>query len=311
MLLKFKKSATEWISLYADAIKNRLRRDLNLSDATDKAACRKNIELVGEVSDHYHDNRYLPLIEANKDDVKNIVKNLMIAISGDVNGTAAGPDVNNLITVQASNVTASKSKLTTSSSSVSMNIPFAGGTGVQELLINNNLKFVPSTGALSASILTSNSIKTGIVNADTVYNAVWNDYAEFFPRGEETESGDIIMLNMTSNQEKYVKAIAGTNTCIVGVHSNEFAMLIGGETPPEDADYFSHNIEKYIPVGLVGRVHVKFIGASQKGGKVVPSETAGCGRLYDPARDAIDAIIGYLVESDSKIDERKLRMKLR
>ena len=52
-------------SLYTDEIKNRLRKDLNLSDLTNIEDARTNLELTGENNHtHYHDDRYLPKIEA-------------------------------------------------------------------------------------------------------------------------------------------------------------------------------------------------------------------------------------------------------
>ena len=43
------------------------------------------------------------------------------------------------------------------------------------------------------------------ITGNRVFNAVWNDYAELFPRGEETSPGDIIVLDMNSDKEQYVK----------------------------------------------------------------------------------------------------------
>ena len=61
MVLKFKKTLEEWIPFYVDAIKNRLRRDLNLSDVFDVQATRDNIGLSGiNNHTHYHDDRYIP-----------------------------------------------------------------------------------------------------------------------------------------------------------------------------------------------------------------------------------------------------------
>ena len=97
-----------------------------------------------------------------------------------------------------------------------------------------------------------------------IYNAVWNDYAEFFERGEETEVGDIIALDENSDEERYVKATSESKV-IVGVHSDTFAHLIGGENAPDGEDFYEHNIKKFIPVGLAGRVKVKVIGPVKKG----------------------------------------------
>ena len=63
MILKFRNTLKEWRSLYTDAIKNRLRRDLNLSDVFNVQTTRDNIGLSGDNNHtHYHDDRYMPVI---------------------------------------------------------------------------------------------------------------------------------------------------------------------------------------------------------------------------------------------------------
>ena len=70
-LLKFKKNTKEWIAFYAEALRNRLRIDMNLSDVNDVAASRTNLGLDGDNNHtHYHDDRYLPVINKNKEDVE-------------------------------------------------------------------------------------------------------------------------------------------------------------------------------------------------------------------------------------------------
>jgi hypothetical protein len=159
-------------------------------------------------------------------------------------------------------------------------------------------------------VLNATTMSTrGTFTASAVYNAVWNDYAEFFPRGEATEAGDIIALDTSSSVERYVKATEGCR-CPVGVHSDTFGHLIGGDVPPEGTDFMEYNVPNYIPVGLVGRVRVKFKGTAKKGMRVVPSDTPGVGRAYDKLKDSRDSIIGYLVESDAQETIRRLMMKI-
>jgi hypothetical protein len=63
-LLKFKNGAMQWVALYANEIRNRLRVDMNLSDIADKLLARKNLELDGDNNQtHYHDSRYMPKIQ--------------------------------------------------------------------------------------------------------------------------------------------------------------------------------------------------------------------------------------------------------
>ena len=160
------------------------------------------------------------------------------------------------------------------------------------------------------------NLSDGYLHATRVYNAVYNDYAEFFPRSEKnssTEPGDLISLDMSQIKEGYHKAIKGEP--IVGVESNEFGMLIGGDEPSiEDNqkgnEYFKYNIKSHIPVGLCGRCKIKIKGKILKGQKVVISDTPGVGRAYNKATDSIEDYIdsvGIAVE-DQQIDDDKIRL---
>lgn len=145
--------------------------------------------------------------------------------------------------------------------------------------------------------------------ANKVYNAVWNDYAEFYERGEHTEPGDIIGLNPNSDKEEYIKAI-NPSMC-VGVHSDEYGMLIGGEKQPKDKEYVEYNINKFIPVGLVGRVKTKIVGTISIGDKIVLSNIAGVGRKYVKGVDSPENIIGMAVENKNDEAISRIRVHLR
>ncbi|WP_293957921.1 hypothetical protein [uncultured Fusobacterium sp.] len=151
-------------------------------------------------------------------------------------------------------------------------LPIGGGTITGALIVNG--KTTTADVQINGNLV-GTSGKT-ISGFGKVYNAIWNDYAEFFERGEETETGDIIALNLLSEKEQYIKA-SDKNNCVVGVHSNEFAILIGGEEAPEGIDYYKHNIKKFIPVGLMGRVKCKVIGKIKKGEEIGVSHIAGVG----------------------------------
>ncbi len=176
--------------------------------------------------------------------------------------------------------------------------------------------FNGTTGALSGNLTVGGTITaTGTITGSAVYNAVYNDYAEFFPRGEETEPGDIIMLDLESDEEKYVKAydVEDSNKYILiaGVHSDEYAHLIGGENPPEGEDFVSYNINKFIPVGLAGRCHVKIKGKAIKGAPVILSDIPGVGVCCTDSNIPAIKIVGYLVESDNKEEIRRLKIRLK
>lgn len=171
-------------------------------------------------------------------------------------------------------------------------ILFVTGTGNSETKASPNLTYDATTGALAATRL---------------YNAVYNDYAEFFPRGEATEAGDIVALDLESEGERYVKAVKGD--IVAGVHSDEYGHIIGGESPKDGKDFISYNLSKYIPVALVGRVHVKVKGIVKRGDYIVASDIPGVGvATAKPKRT--ERIVGYAIESSSDKDIKKIKMRI-
>ncbi len=150
----------------------------------------------------------------------------------------------------------------------------------------------------------------GTANFRTVTGAVYNDYAEFFPRGEATEPGDIVALDLSSDHESYIKATA-TSKIVAGVHSDEYAMLIGGDKV-DDGNYVEKNIEKYIPVSLCGRVFCKCVGKIHRGDTIVVSDIPGVGRAKLP-NDYVEntQIIGYAVDEDMNEEIRRVRIRVK
>ena len=165
-----------------------------------------------------------------------------------------------------------------------------------------------TTTAVFASAITINP-SAGSLTATAVYNAVWNDYAEFFPRGEETEAGDIIALDLDSDKEVYVKATKETSKP-VGIHSDSFGHLVGGELPENGEDFVEYNMPKFIPVGMTGRVGAKTIGEVKKGDFAVISEIPGVARAFNPATDSAIDVFGMFVENNSEEGIRRVKVKI-
>ena len=149
--------------------------------------------------------------------------------------------------------------------------------------------------------------KNGVAKFSKCYGAVYNDYAEFFPRGEETEPGDIIALKENSAEEKYVKATNKSNI-VVGIHSDEYAMLIGGDQYEDGDEYIEKNIKNYIPVSLCGRVYVKVIGNADIGDYIIPSEIPGVGKA---SKEYSNLSVGKIITADNREDIRRLRILVR
>ena len=141
---------------------------------------------------------------------------------------------------------------------------------------------------------------------DTITNAVWNDYAEYFPKGEETEPGDIVALDINSPKEQYIKADCNSKR-VIGVHSDTYGHLIGGDEI-SNGDYITENNKKYIPIGLAGRVYVKVKGKVKLGDYIIPSSEKGIGRAPNEDAEPLKNIVGYVVEADNRTDIRRVKI---
>lgn len=133
--------------------------------------------------------------------------------------------------------------------------------------------------------------------ATRVFNAVYNDYAEYFKRKdvkEDLEPGDVIICD---TKDKYTKSEKAYNNLVVGVYSDSYGHCIGGEGLETDD-------EKYIPIGLSGRVSVKVIGKINKGDLLVSSDIAGVAmksEKYIPGTVIGKALENYDSENIGKI----------
>lgn len=157
---------------------------------------------------------------------------------------------------------------------------------------------VSNTANVKQLAVSEDITAAGDITGARVFNAVYNDYAEWFERGEETEAGDIIALS-EGNNELYKKATC-KDKVIVGVHSEEFAHIIGGNGDGNDEKAF-------IPIGLVGRSHVKVKGKVEKGDYIVPSDVAGIGVA---TKTRTHKTIGQAVEASDDDDIKKIRVIL-
>lgn len=308
-ILKWKKN-NKWISIYADAIKNRLMRTANLSDLTDKTAALNNLGLTGDVETHHHDSRYLPMFEKLENKVKEKFKALKFKVGGDVAESNATQLEDGTYSFNLTNIRAT-----------SINIEQGNGNAMPALFINNTkdkeVKYISDiTYNSQTKTLNIPNIRTGTIAAEEItgqriYGSYWSDYAEFFPKGEETKPGDLIMLNPHSDTEEYVAHTGEQDIPVIGIHSDEFGHIIGGEDPIDKQDFLDYNLDRNIPVALAGRVHVSFVGKAKRNNYVVPSNVKGCAKLYDATKDNPLQIIGILVEDDDRTDKRRLRIKLK
>ena len=120
---------------------------------------------------------------------------------------------------------------------------------------------------------TANTLScSGTFSATKVYNAVWNDYAEWFERdnkNEQLEAGDILAWGNNG----VVKA-TNIQKNVVGVFSDPYGHIVGGK----ELENMEDNIKNFVPIGLMGRVNVKVKGKVNKGDFIIlSSDTPGVG----------------------------------
>lgn len=152
-------------------------------------------------------------------------------------------------------------------------------------------------GGTTAAASTTRLNYDGYFYATRVYNAVFNDYAEYFEKGENVEAGDVIMKAPGSN--KYIKSAAAYEKKVVGVFSDSYGHLLGG-TGEEDDE------KNFIPIGLAGRVAVKVVGQIAEGDLLTTSNIAGVAmrsEQYTPG-----TIIGKALESYDSKEIGKIQM---
>ena len=143
----------------------------------------------------------------------------------------------------------------------------------------------------------------GVVRADQVFNAVWNDYAELYLKDNEDdiiEPGTVICK--VPGSPTYTSSDYTKRKLVVGVCSDSYGHLVGG-----DADKtLEENLKKYIPVALAGRFYVKVAPRCtiEEGDLLKVSAFRGCVTSNDFPDQG--AIVGKALESTDGSKEKIL-----
>lgn len=151
----------------------------------------------------------------------------------------------------------------------------------------------------------ANLVVNGTINADKVYSAVYNDYAELFKKADISETfevGDVIAKSV--DKEGYELAQPTYKKNIVGVYSDTYGHLLGGD---ENAT-LEENLQTHIPIGLCGRVKVKVVGKVAIGDYLTLSDIPGVAKatsIYAPGE-----IIGKAIEHKTTQPEGLVNMMI-
>ena len=131
---------------------------------------------------------------------------------------------------------------------------------------------IESTPTLVASLKSDGRFSTqgDITSAGRIFNAVYNDYAEFFEKKLHTTvmPGDVI--GKLKGENLYTRYDRRTCSMPVGIYSDNFGHVIGG-----NEDNIEDNLTNFIPVALAGRVRVKCTEPVEEGQFMIASADPG------------------------------------
>lgn len=153
----------------------------------------------------------------------------------------------------------------------------------------NSQKVVTATGVEITGGTLVHKGNTVISEDGKVHSAVYNDLAEYFLRADQDEylePGDLLSYHNGGVS----KTLFAEDASVVGVYSDTYGISLGGD----DGKTEKENLQKYVPVGLAGRVYTKVIGDVKVGDLITSSQTPGVGcatKHYKPG-----TIIGKALE---------------
>ena len=165
------------------------------------------------------------------------------------------------------------------------------------------------TGTINSPHIATDKIRAehiegGTSNFGLVYNAVYNDIAENYRKDKscDFEPGDII--SKKRGTDEYTLSTIDENNIVVGVYSDTYGYLLGGEKLENMED----NNENYIPVGLAGRVKVKVLGQVDEGDYIAISSIPGVG--IATKNKHFDNIVGRALQSKTDPEVSRVEMQI-
>lgn len=133
----------------------------------------------------------------------------------------------------------------------------------------------------------------GYFYATRVYNAVYNDLAEFMPKAEEAEPGQVLIMT-----ENGVAPSRGRGEkAVVGVYSDTFGQALGADDQ-----------ENKLPVGLSGRVDVWISEPCEIGDLLISGDKPGFASVKRSGEDGEGKVIGKVVQNKDDSDPERVSM---
>lgn len=156
----------------------------------------------------------------------------------------------------------------------------------------NSIQGVSFYTGTTAPTATTRLNMDGYFYATRVYNAVYNDLAEFMPKAEDAEAGDVVIMTengLAPSKERLDGAV-------VGVYSDSFGYALGAE-----------DAENKIPVAISGRVWVK-IAEPCKIGDLLVSGKRGKASVRKSGEDVLGKVIGKVMKNKTDYEEERIEM---
>ena len=148
-----------------------------------------------------------------------------------------------------------------------------------------------------------NIVATGTITGSKVYNATWNDYAEWFEKNnieEIFEPGDICVWFNNG----VIKSSKACDKAVIGIVSNTYGHILGGK----ELENMEDNNKEFVPIGLAGRVKCKVIGKVEVGDLIVTSNIPGIGIVNNEA--CLNQVIGKALENSNEDSLKQITILL-
>jgi fibronectin-binding autotransporter adhesin len=151
------------------------------------------------------------------------------------------------------------------------------------------------TSATPVPTGTTNAAYDGYFWATKIYNAVWNDLAEYMVKDPDdiSEPGDVLVQTQTG----LVKSFRRAHKAVVGVYSDTYGYALGAAD--KDTKY---------PVGLAGVVRVKVAESLEIGDLLVSGENGFAVRATEDEARTPGLVLGKVLEE--KTDSLVSRIKI-
>lgn len=176
------------------------------------------------------------------------------------------------------------------------------------LYIHGNLGVIGSVNSkdLKAAYLTAEAASAGTAKFGRVFNAVYNDYADFVKKSPrfKYEPGDIIAK--IPGEDCYAPATYDNRRLVVGVYSDTYGHVLGGD----DIDDMQKNEENYVPIAVSGNVYVKVTGKISEGDLITLSGIEGVGIKVDNYIECMGCIVGKALESKDTKEIKRIKMQV-